>query len=52
MRGVGVAYLETLNLLDKANVAGYTYTSGYTERRPVLSYFSGRTLVLGVGVNF
>lgn len=52
MRGVGVVYLETLNLLDRANVAGYTYSSGYTEHRPVLSYFSGRTLVLGLGVNF
>jgi hypothetical protein len=50
--GVGVVYLETLNALDRANVAGYTYSAAYTERRPVLSYFSERTLILGVGMNF
>lgn len=50
--GVGVLYLEGLNLLDRRNVSGYTYGSGYADRRPVLSYFSERTLVLGAGVNF
>jgi vitamin B12 transporter len=50
--GVGVVYLETLNLLDTKNVAGYTYGAGYAERRAVLSYFSQRTLVLGLGLTF
>jgi vitamin B12 transporter len=50
--GVGVVYLETLNLLDTENVAGYTYGAGYAERRPVLSYFSQRTFVLGLGLTF
>jgi vitamin B12 transporter len=50
--GVGVLYVEGLNLLDRRNVSGYTYAAGYAERRPVLSYFSERTLVLGLGVGF
>lgn len=50
--GVGVVYLETLNVLDTKNVAGYTYGAGYAERRPVNSYFSQRTLVLGLGLTF
>lgn len=50
--GVGVVYLETLNVLDTKNVAGYTYGAGYAERRPVHSYFSQRTLVLGLGLTF
>ena len=50
--GVGVVYLEMLNLLDRKNVAGYTYGAGYEERRPVHSYFSHRTLVLGLGLTF
>ena len=50
--GVGVVYLETLNLLDTKNVSGYTYGAGYAERRPVNAYFSQRTLVLGLGLTF
>jgi tetratricopeptide (TPR) repeat protein len=50
--GVGVVYLETLNVLDTKNVAGYTYGAGYAERRPTHSYFSQRTLVLGLGLTF
>lgn len=50
--GVGVIYLETLNLLDTKNVSGYTYGAGYAERRPVNAYFSQRTLVLGLGLTF
>jgi vitamin B12 transporter len=48
--GVGIVYLEMLNLLDRQNVAGYTYGAGYAERRAVHSHFSGRTLVLGLGL--
>jgi vitamin B12 transporter len=50
--GVGIVYLEMLNLLDRANVSGYTYGAGYAERSTVHSYFSHRTLVLGVGLTF
>jgi hypothetical protein len=45
-----VICLETLNLLDTKNVAGYTYGAGCAERRPTLSYLSRRTLVLGPGI--
>lgn len=50
--GVGVVYLEMLNLLDRQNVAGYTYGAGYADRRAVHSHFSSRTLVLGLGLTF
>jgi hypothetical protein len=50
--GIGIVYLETLNLLDRQNVSGYTYGTGYAERRAVHSHFSGRTLVLGLGLTF
>lgn len=50
--GIGIVYLEMLNLLDRKNVQGYTYGAGYAERRPVHSYFSQRTLVLGMGLTF
>ncbi|HEX8242859.1 MAG TPA: hypothetical protein VF541_05175, partial [Longimicrobium sp.] len=50
--GVGVAYLEMLNLLDRNNVQAYTYGPGYATRRAVPSFFSDRTLVLGMGLTF
>lgn len=50
--GVGIVYLEMLNLLDRQNVSGYTYGAGYADRRAVHSHFSGRTLVLGLGLTF
>jgi vitamin B12 transporter len=50
--GIGIVYLEMLNLLDRLNVSGYTYGAGYAERRAVHSHFSGRTLVLGLGLTF
>lgn len=42
-----VVYLEGLNLLDRRNVMAYTYDAAFRERRPVDSFFSRRTLVLG-----
>ncbi|HEV2147418.1 MAG TPA: hypothetical protein VGR37_08435, partial [Longimicrobiaceae bacterium] len=48
--GSGVVYLEMLNLLDRENLAAYTYDAGYRERRGVASFFSQRTLVLGTGI--
>ncbi|HEU0013561.1 MAG TPA: TonB-dependent receptor [Longimicrobium sp.] len=50
--GVGVVYLEGLNLLDRANVQSYTYGAGYTERRSMPAFFAQRTLVLGMGLTF
>ncbi|HEU4453459.1 MAG TPA: hypothetical protein VFR81_10375, partial [Longimicrobium sp.] len=48
--GVGVVYLEMLNLLDKENVQGYTYGADYAERRELPAFFAQRTLVLGMGI--
>jgi hypothetical protein len=50
--GLGVAYLEMLNLLDRENLQSYTYGPGYATRRGVPSFFSDRTLVLGLGLTF
>ncbi|HWK90363.1 MAG TPA: hypothetical protein VNP72_10215, partial [Longimicrobium sp.] len=50
--GVGVVYLEGLNLLDRANVQAYTYGAGYTERRSMPAFFAQRTLILGMGLTF
>jgi hypothetical protein len=50
--GLGVAYLEMLNLLDRENVQAYTYGPGYATRRGVPSFFADRTLVLGMGLPF
>jgi vitamin B12 transporter len=50
--GVGVMYLETLNVLDRENVAAYTYDAAYAERRPIAAFFANRTLVLGMGLTF
>ena len=49
--GVGVVYLEMLNLLDRVNVQAYTYEAGYARRRALESFFSHRTLVLGMGLS-
>lgn len=50
--GFIVTYLEVLNLLDRANVAGYTYDATYRERLPIDSFFGDRTLVFGAEVRF
>jgi hypothetical protein len=50
--GFLVAYLEALNVLDRANVVGYTYDASYRERRPIGSFFGDRTLVFGVEARF
>jgi vitamin B12 transporter len=50
--GVVVLYLEGLNVLDRANVMGYTHDAGSGDRRPVRSFFAQRTLVLGVEAQF
>ncbi|HEX6913034.1 MAG TPA: hypothetical protein VF142_21675 [Longimicrobium sp.] len=50
--GEAQASSGAVNLLDRQNVAGYTYGAGYAGRRPVHSHVSGRTLVLGLGLTF
>jgi hypothetical protein len=50
--GLGVAYLEMLNLLDRENVQAYTYGPSYATRRAVPAFFADRTLVLGMGLTF
>ena len=44
------SYLETLNVLDRRNVAGYSYDASYRNPRPIGSFFAHRTLVLGLDV--
>jgi vitamin B12 transporter len=50
--GLMVAYLEALNVLDRANVVGYTYDADYRARRPIGSFFGDRTLVFGMELRF
>jgi hypothetical protein len=50
--GLGVVYLEMLNLLDRENVQAYTYGPGYATRTAVPSFFADRTFVLGMGLTF
>jgi hypothetical protein len=50
--GLIVGYLEALNVLDRANVVGYTYDATYRERRPIDSFFGDRTLVFGAEARF
>jgi hypothetical protein len=50
--GMLATYLEGLNLLDRGNVMAYTYDSTYQNPRPVRTFFSRRTLVLGVEAQF
>jgi hypothetical protein len=48
--GLGIGYMELLNVLDTRNVAAYSYDAGYQHRRPVDSFFAHRTAVFGFGV--
>jgi len=50
--GMGVVYAEVLNLLDRSNVAGYTYDAGYQARRPIDSFYATLTAVFGMGITF
>lgn len=47
-----IAYLEALNVFARANVVGYTYDAGYRNARPVRTFFSSRTLVVGAELAF
>lgn len=45
--GLLVGYVEAINLLDRGNVASYTYDASYRTRQPVRGFFASRTLVVG-----
>ncbi len=45
-------YLEVLNILNIPNIMDYSYSSDYSKRDKVLSYFSRRCVVFGVGMSF
>ena len=45
-----VTYLELLNYLGRRNVMGYSYDAGYTERRPIESFFARPVVMVGLEV--
>lgn len=47
-----IFYLEFLNILNIANIMDYTYSEDYSQREKVLSFFSQRSFVFGIGMYF
>ncbi len=47
-----VFFVETLNILNIENMFGYNYSSNYSQRTPIKSYFGRRTVVFGVQMSF
>ncbi len=47
-----VFYVEGLNILNIENIFGYNYSSDYSDRKEIRSYFGRRLLVLGMQVSF
>jgi outer membrane receptor protein involved in Fe transport len=47
-----VAFAEVMNLLDRHNVASYSYSPDYSQRRREESYFSRRILVAGFSLGW
>ena len=47
-----VAFAEVMNLLDRHNASGYSYSPDFTTRRVVESYFSRRILVVGATLSW
>ena len=47
-----VAFAEVMNLLDRHNVASYSYSPDYSQRRREESYFSRRILVAGISLGW
>jgi hypothetical protein len=45
-------YVEGLNILNIENIFGYNYSSDYSERKDIRSYFGRRLLVVGMQVGF
>jgi len=44
-------YIEALNILGIKNILDYRYSEDFSERRPIHSYFSNRTIVAGVSMS-
>jgi hypothetical protein len=44
------AYVEAINVLDRANASGFAYDATYRARRPVETFFARRTFVVGAEV--
>lgn len=47
-RGLGVMFVETINLFDRRNVVTWAYDSTWRHRTPVTQFFGRRTVVVGV----
>lgn len=47
-----VAFAEVMNLLDRHNVSGYSYSPDFSQRRREESYFSRRILVAGFSLGW
>jgi vitamin B12 transporter len=46
-RSMLVGFVELLNILDRGNVAGFVWDSGYRERRATPTFYSRRTVMVG-----
>jgi outer membrane receptor protein involved in Fe transport len=46
------SFLEVMNLFNRANLSGYSYSSDYSSRMGNPSYFSRRILVAGVSASW
>lgn len=46
--GLLLAYVEGVNVLNRANTSSYTYDATYRTRHAVHSFFAARTLIVGV----
>ncbi len=42
-----IAYMEGLNIMNFNNIFGYTYSTDYSEKKEIQSYFGQRMLVFG-----
>jgi hypothetical protein len=47
-----IFYLECLNIFSIPNIMDYTYSEDYSQREKVLSFFSERSFVFGIGMYF
>ncbi len=47
-----VFYVEALNLFGNDSVLDYSYSEDFSERNPIKSYFSNRTVVMGFSLNY
>jgi vitamin B12 transporter len=49
---MALLYLEMLNVLDRRNIMGYTYSAAGARRLPIDAVFAHRTFVLGAELQF